>query len=58
MRNSDLDPEQYLDEHYDTGEERAEEHDPDGKLECLLDYENLLIETLETTRRKIEKLGR
>ena len=56
IRNSDLDPEQYLDEHYDTGEERAEDCDPDGNLESLLDYETLLLETLESTRRKIKRL--
>jgi len=58
IRNSDLDPEQYLDEHYDTGEERAEDFDPNGNLESLLDYETLLLKTLESTRRKIEKLKR
>jgi len=56
IRNSDLDPEQYLDEHYDTAEERAEVYGPEGNLKNLLDYEALLLETIELTRRKINKL--
>lgn len=58
IRNSDFDTEQYLDEHYDTGEERAEDCDPDGNLESLLDYEILLLKTLKSTRRKIERLNK
>lgn len=56
IRDSDLETDEYLDQFYDTGNERTQEYDPEGKLENLLDYEQILLQALETTRRKIKKL--
>ena len=55
-RNSDLEPEQYLDNFYDTGDECLISDDPIGELENCLDYEQTLLKALEMNKRKIKKL--